>query len=469
MLWENKYTQKGIIFSLIVVGVHLLLFPNYIMSVPILLIGLVIILFFYLAFKFYSENWMQIENFSSKLFIHSFVFRSLSIVGMYALTYIYQPENLPLEIGASDAWNYHSSGQLVANTLKNDGDIFRALTGFWKNETDYGFSIYVGIIYYFIGPSVLVIKVCNAIIGSFTAVRIYQIGKEVYSEKKARLAGILAMIFPTLLWFTAMLLKETILIFLLVNIAYYIISLTNKPQKGLIYAVLILLNLLPLYYFRVFLIPLVVISIAFHALFYQAKSMQNKLIIRVVSIFVFLIISLLANQLGMVDNFIKTADQASSAFSSELAASAMQRGLNYKVALVTPFLLISAIITPFPSLIHFDDNQLGIYMHFQNELVRNFMYFFVFLGVYHIIKNRKRQAAYILVFCIGYILILAISGVSFQDRFQVLALPFLILFIPEGLERYSLKKSNNLNIYLFFIFIAILSWNLFKLSLRQLL
>ena len=265
-----------------------------------------------------------------------------------------------------------------------------------------------------------------------------------------------------------MLIKETILIFLLVNIAYYVLRLTNNPQKGFTYSVFILLNLLPLYYFRVFLIPLVFIAIVLHVLFYPAKSKQNKLIIRTLSIFVLLGIFFLAYQFNMIESFIETVDKASSAFSSETSESAAQRGISYKMALVAPLMIAGAIITPLPSLINFDDNQLGIYMHFQNELIRNFMYFFVFLGIFQIIRERQRKMVYIFSFAIGYILILAISGVSFQDRFQVLALPFLILFIPEGLERNAIKKSNNMNIYLFFIFIAILSWNLFKLSIRQL-
>jgi hypothetical protein len=76
--------------------------------------------------------------------------------------------------------------------------------------------------------------------------------------------------------------------------------------------------------------------------------------------------------------------------------------------------------------------------------------------------------AYIFSFAVGYIMILALSGVSFQDRFQLLALPFLIFFIPIGLDWQHKKKLKFWEIYLFVITIAILSWNIFKLSIRGL-
>lgn len=439
------------------------------MSLPILAVGIAIILFFFFALQGYSKSWITIPNFKKKLFYHSLFYRLISIAGMYILTYYYDPHSLPMEFDAADAWNYHISGGMVANTLNSDGNIFNTLSNFWKSENDYGFSIYIGFVYYIFGPNIFIIKIFNCILGSITAIRVYQIGLLLYDEKKARLAGIITMIFPTLLWFNAMLLKETILIFFLINIAYYVLSITQNPKTGLKNGALLVLNIFPLYYFRLILIPIVILASIAHILFYQTKSKLTKFIIQLVSILITVSVTIIVYEFKMMDKFVSMINDSATVFNNELTNSALQRGISYKQALVAPFLLIGAVITPFPSLLHFDDNQIGIYMHFQNEIVRNIMYFFVFFGIFSFIKLKKRQSAFLLSFAIGYIIVLALSGVSFQDRFQAIALPFLILFIPEGIELYFKKTSNHWLTYLFFVGFAILLWNMFKLSIRDLI
>jgi hypothetical protein len=170
----------------------------------------------------------------------------------------------------------------------------------------------------------------------------------------------------------------------------------------------------------------------------------------------------------MLQGFIKVFEGSSGTFNAELSNSAIQRGINYKIAVVAPFLVFGAIITPFPSLIHFNDEQIGIYMHYQNEIIRNIMYFFLFIAIYRLYKNFNKLTIFISSFALGYIAILAFSGVSFQDRFQVIALPFLLILMGYGIKNYTQNLSKKWGAYLFIITIAILSWNMFKLSIRGL-
>jgi len=469
MLWKTKYSNIALVFTFLIVSIHILLFPQYIMSGPVLIMGLFIILFFFFGLNYYSKAWMNVSKIEWKLFSHCLIYRLLAILGMYMLTYYYQPESLPFEIGAADAWNYHFSGELVANTIENEGNVFHALSGFWKSENDYGFSIFIGIIYYLFGPNVILLKIVNAIIGSLTAVRLYQLGKMLYNEDKAKLAGILFMLFPSFLWFSSMLLKETLVIFLLINIAYFTIKLTHNYSNILKNMISIVLFTIPLYYFRLFLFPLIALSIAVHLYFAKTRSKRTKKIAFASALlFTISTISIIMG-FNMQEKLLEMIGQSSTINNTVLSESANLRGISIKQAIVAPFAFLGAIITPLPSLLHFDDLQFLIYIHFQNEIVRNFMYFLVFTGVYSFIKLKKRQFTFIFTFAFGYIIILGISGVAFQDRFQLLALPFLVLLIPEGLEWQSTKKRTKWQLYLFIIGIAILSWNLFKLSIRDLI
>lgn len=467
MNWSLKHTNIAIVGSLGVLFIHVLLFPQFIMSLPILAIGIAIILFFYTALNFYNRSWGNIKNFELKLFTHSLVFRLISIAGMHWITSLYNPESLPLEIGAADSWNYMLSGEMVADAIKHDRSVFRTLSYFWKGESDYGFSIYIGTIYYIFGNSVLVIKILNAILGALTALKIYQITKMLYPEKTARTAGILIMLMPPLLWFTGMLLKETLLIFILVSICKLVINLSQNPKDIKLNLFLIMLYISSLFYFRVFLAPLAIISSILHFSFFTKQKLRYRLITMFIGLLLSVGSYLIVMKLGMADSVTTLIEDSKGQFLNELTSSAEQRGVSYKIAIIAPLIIVGSIVTPLPSLLHFDDGQIGIYAHFQNELIRNFMYFFLFIGIINFIKNNNRAGLYVFLFSMGYSIIMVSSGTSFQDRFQLLSLPFLIIFMADGINSSARNKEKKWSVYLFFIFLAILSWNFFKLAIRE--
>jgi len=447
----------------------MLFFPSYTMPSPILLGGFCVILFFFFAFQGYTNSWKGTYDIKTRLFLHSLLYRIISLFVLYYLTALYDPENLPFELAASDAYNYHKSGVIVADAVFEGRNVFDALSHFWKNEADYGFSLWIGTIYILFGKSVLAVKVFNAIVGSFTVVRIYQITKFSYGEKQARVAGILTMLMPSLLWFTGIFLKETLLIFLIANIGYYTTQII-KTNKFRIPNTLIILGLFgTIFFFRTVLVPLLLGCVLLQIVFYQTKNKNYRIFAGFITA-VLIVGSLFVTYELSMDKHIESAIEASQdQFGTELDKASTDRGINYSVALVAPLLISGAIITPFPSLLNFEDRQIGIYAHFQNEIIRNIMYFFVFLGLIRFIKHRKRKAIFPASFAILYILILAVSGISFQDRFQVLALPFLIVFMSDGVVAQYHNKEKHWVLYLVFIFMAILAWNLFKLSNRGLL
>jgi 4-amino-4-deoxy-L-arabinose transferase-like glycosyltransferase len=439
------------------------------MPLPILFGGFSVIIFFFIALQGYSNSWKNTTDIKTRLFLHSLLYRIIALFVLYYLTALYDPTNLPFELAASDAYNYHKSGVIVADAVFEGRNVFHALSNFWKNEADYGFSLWIGSIYILFGKSVVAVKVFNAIVGSFTVVRIYQITRFAYGEKQGRIAGILMMLMPSLLWFTGIFLKETLLIFLISNIGYYTTQIikTNKFRTSNTLLILTLFGII--FFFRTVLVPLLLGCTLLQIVFYKTKNKNYRLFAGFITI-VLVFGSLFVTYELSMDKHIESAIEASQdQFGTELDKASADRGINYSVALVAPLLISGAIITPFPSLLNFEERQIGIYAHFQNEIIRNIMYFFVFVGLIRFVKQRKSGAIFAASFAILYILILAISGISFQDRFQVLALPFLIVFMSDGIVAQYQKKEKHWLIYLSFIFLAILAWNIFKLSNRGLI
>ncbi|WP_430905500.1 hypothetical protein [Maribacter sp. 2-571] len=468
MAWSKRHTQIALFFTLAVLLCHIVFFPNYIMPLPILLVGFATVLFFFLGVRAYVNGWKNRSDFATRLFFHSLMYRLLAVAAMYVLTMEYDPANLPFEIAASDAWNYHYSGVIVADALDQNRNVFQALSHFWKSEADYGFSLCIGFIYTIFGKSVTAVKILNAILGSVTVLRIYQITQFAYGEKQARIAGILTMLMPPLLWFTGMLLKETLLIFLIANIGYYCTKIIKTSAFRIVNTLMVLLLFGSIFFFRTVLVPLLVGCVLLQIVFYRTRNKNYRVFASFITLILIFGSLFITYELSM-DKHIESAIEASSEqFGNELDKASKDRGINYTAALVSPLLISGAIITPFPSLLDFEERQLGIYAHFQNEIVRNIMYFFVFIGLFRFIKFRKATAIFPASFAVLYIMILAVSGISFQDRFQILALPFLIVFMSDGIAVDYHQKEKHWFVYLGFIFFAILAWNMFKLSNRGL-
>ncbi|WP_438711920.1 glycosyltransferase family 39 protein [Aquimarina muelleri] len=469
MMWTKEYSGIAIVFSILVLSIHILFFSEYTMPLFILLGGMGIIFLFFISLWYYTKYWKGINFFTKKLFFHSIIYRIFGVILLYILTMLYDPESLPFEISAIDSVNYHASGKLVADTIEKGGSVFKTLSLVWKGKSDYGFSIIIGILYYIFGKFALVIKIFNVVIGSFSVIRIYQITRYIYDEQRARLTSILMMIMPPLLWFGAMVLKETFLIFVILNIGYFVTKLIYAPKIKLWILAFIVLQIGITLYFRTVLAPLLLICVLLQIIFLKTRKKHYRIVSILISISLIYATYFVVNQIGMKENVDAIVAASQNQFENELTHSANSRGISYTTAIVAPLLIAGAIVTPFPSLLDFEEAQLGIFAHFHNEIIRNCLYFFVFLGLYQVIKNRRKGSIFILSFAIGYILILAISGISFQDRFQILALPFLIIFMADGIYTNSPKKTKNWAIYLIFIFTAILMWNLFKLSNRGLL
>lgn len=469
MHWTRTNTNLGILFSTAILLFHIIVFPNYIMPLPILLIGLAIILFFYTALRGYTILWQHTKGIKMKLFFHSLLYRILGVLGMYFITFNYDPNSLPFELSAADSWNYHYSGVIVADAIRDNKNIFTALSYFWKSESDYGFSIIIGGLYSVFGKIPYVIKLFNAIIGSYTVVRIYQITKIVYQEEQAKIAGILAMIMPPLLWFGGMFLKETFLIFLLVNATYFAMKITQSLKYRPLYIAIILFHFGLIFYFRVVLAPILLAAILLQTAFFKLKRRSDYLFSFLIAAGI-IIGSLYVMKILHMDVYVEEALAASSdQFGNELEGASKSRGVNYAAALVAPLLIAGAILTPFPSVLDFDISQLAIYAHFQNEIIRNGMYFFVFFGLIRAIRLKQRKTILVGSLAIIYIMVLAASGISHQDRFQIISLPFLIVFMADGVVSKYKQQQKHWTLYLILISVIILMWNVFKLSIRQLI
>lgn len=140
--------------------------------------------------------------------------------------------------------------------------------------------------------------------------------------------------------------------------------------------------------------------------------------------------------------------------------------VNYSNAFVTPFILTGAFFTPFPSFLYSESRQFGIIAHYQNEIVKNIMYYFGILGMIIILKKNFRKTILLTFFVLSYLFVLMTTANSFLDRFQLPNVPFIIIFMSVGLIDSDIKWKKGWNYYLILLFIVHATWTLFKLNIR---
>jgi hypothetical protein len=462
------YSRKLIIMVLLLLFIFFLFFSDKMMPLPILITGFIILVAFFLLLNHYSTSWASYSPklFYRKLFLYSLFFRLIFVGYHYLLTDTLQPGSFPFEINATDSWTYHLAAIEIRDDLFSK-NMFNTLNEILREKSDWGFTIYTGIIYRVFGNYPLFVRLMNCLLGSLTVIMLSKIAGNLRSFQHARLTGIIAMLMPPLLWFGGMSLKETLMIFMVVAVLHYGVDYVTNRKLKLTGTIIMILFTFFLLYFRTVLAILLFICIGAY-FFINTSNRKNFSVIILFATFIFTTWFLIRT-FGFLGSIEGTYGQSENFFTTKMTEKTQMVGnINYKLTAVSPFIIASSVVTPFPSFLYLEERQLSIVIHYQNELIRNFMYYFAFLGLFYLFKAGFKKNSLIIMFSVGYLFIMAYTGYSFEDRFQLVVLPAMIICMSSGLIDSKPVWQRRWNFYLIAIIIAIFAWNLFKLSIRGL-
>lgn len=470
MIWPIRYSQISLMFIFLVLIIHYTFFPQYIIPFEILFFGISVIIMFYVGLNYFSRRWSRINEkiFIKKLFVTSFFIKLFFFAATLLLIYLVNPNDFPFEIGGgADSTYYHHVASKIAGKIFSS-NLSDVLSHWYKQTGDYGYPIYLGFFYHFIGNDSILVRIISLLISSLTVVLVYKLARKIYNEKIGRFAGILTMLMPPLLWFDTALLKESIMIFLIVLNLYGLSEIVLSRNFRVVNIVLTVIPLFLLFFFRSANAWLLI----FVSMLYLLLNLSNRRISKPIILFSFLIIAIILSNWVVntqaLEELELMVEQSDTIMEDDLKLSALSRGVNLTNITVIPFIFAGAILTPFPSLLYIDQGHIVMVSHFFNELIRNSLYFFAFLGIWVSYKKRFKESSLIILYTLGYIFILAIANKSFQDRFVLPSLPGIIILISTGLAGggIHLKKWK---FYLIFVGLAIILWNLFKLNIRGLI
>lgn len=121
-----------------------------------------------------------------------------------------------------DSLRYHNEGIAIATEMQQ---------GFfnWPNWIDNGWFQFTGFVYYMFGTHAILIQILNATLGALTPIIIYYLVKRAFSlEQTARWTAILIAFFPSFIYWSCLMLKDTLAIFAMSLLVMAVVSHRNR-------------------------------------------------------------------------------------------------------------------------------------------------------------------------------------------------------------------------------------------------
>ncbi|GAB3961704.1 hypothetical protein GCM10028805_61200 [Spirosoma harenae] len=459
------YTTKAIVYFGIIITICLVIFINRPLKIQWVAFDIFEVVSFFMAIQLVSKSWLNFKTklYETKLFWTAFFIRLLWI--LFSYFYYEALTGRPFEFEAADSYGYHSEGVWLAQLLQEEKfSTYMDYVG--KNYADMGYPFYLGNIYYLAGDHIIIPRIIKALLGAATCFMTYKIALNNFDEATGRMAGIIAMIMPNLIYYSGLHVKETEMVFIGVAFIYSSDKLirARKIQFNDIALVFIAGGLL--FFFRTVLAGCLIGSLAVAAIF--TTSRVSKMYKRIIIIFLVIAGGFMIVGTPIADDINEHIEASDKNQVSQLRSYSTRTDGNNKLAhygsksIFFPLMLMA----PFPTLIDID--QPNAMMLGGAFFTRNVYAFFVMIALYALYKQKRFKYHILLLAAIfSYIFVLASSGFALSERFHLPLLPFLAVLAAYGISQMNKKNKKYYVPYLILVSVIVIGWNLFKVAGRS--
>lgn len=473
-VWNTKYSIIAIFFCISLFIFFELYFGRLMKSFIWLFAGILVVIFFLIGLNYTIRNWRSLptKQFLRILFTYSLVLRLLTMLLLY---FIFKHlTGTPFSIGEGfDEYSYHIFGTDIANGWKHgDFQIFKYIPfGFGYS----GYPAFCGALYFLFGSSTIIARIANCIIGSFSVLLTYKIARELWGKDVGRTAGIIAMLFPLMVFYSSIQLKDTALSFLVLFVTYNIFKLGSYKKMKFWQIVLIIGAVYSLFTFRIVVAVITIICILIYSIYPRVKLERQKIswMLKITAgIFIILGTLFLLNKVGEDKASINKIVAIYGMAEYRVDQWAMSSSGISKYASLGSFVFL-VFPAPFPTLVNIPLDTTsapirGEYYHIGIILVWNIVSFFALIGMLSTIKNQFRFIP-LWLFTLFYLFILAQSNFIMGIRFRMVIASFLIIFTAVGLHKKIRNKIEWWILYLLGNVFLIFGWNYFRLAGRGLI
>ncbi len=464
MGWTSSIAQKIIIFIFVLFIVLYLVFPGKIYEIEWIAAAILILILIISGISLLSKNQEAKESsFIYKLFWSALIIRIIVMFILLAISY--KTWNMFYMVGARDEMVYYRVASEAVTVWKDLslGDAYRHIVSSYKDEiSDIGFPIFLMFPIRVFGMTPVVIKIFLCFLGSIVAVRGYVLARLLIEKPAARLAGIFLVLYPVSWFYSAVMLKESLMVLLLIETLIQIVKAQISFKFHYLVKAILLIVLLFFFRSAISILLLIVLGISF---FMQNK--QKNVIINVILVSTIVIIYLyFLKSTGRYDTYYNQYTDIDEFTQERLS---YMESINPFVAVVSsPVFAAMSYISPFPSVVKVP-NALGLshseyYYHVAGNIFWIVLAFFSFYGLYYSVRFRRKEMAVLLAFVIGYQFVLLKAMMFTSVRISYPVKPILFILAAYGI--FHIKSKKWYPVYLVFALIMIAGWNYVRLKGR---
>jgi len=342
------------------------------------------------------------------------------------------------EFFGGDANTYDIFGQSLVASWHGDTYHASKFAGFTHTGASaWGMLYLVAVVYEVIGRNMLAIQLINASIGATTAIVVYYVAQNLFSNARvSKLAAVLVAFFPSLILWSSQALKDGLIILALALSIFATLRLMEKIKIG--YVVVLIGALLALFSLRFYIFYMMCAAVA-GSFFLGSKAfsaqgfMQRFIAVTAIGL-AFTWFGVLQGasvqferyaSLKMVQTSREDQASAGSGFMKDVDVQTTEGALT-----VIPIGLLYLMFAPFP----WDFATLRQTITLPEMIVWWMVFPLLVLGLWYSIKHRLRQVSPIIIFTtmltLAYSLFQGNVGTAYRQRSQLLV--FYFIFVAVG-------------------------------------
>lgn len=429
--------------------------------------GIGSVLFFFLLTYLFNQRW---QNDDQKHFLRKVFWIALGIRMVYVgaiIYYYYLQTGNSLEYQAADSLNYHQWAAYLSDLIK-EGHFRRAywvLNGNTMGFSDQGYIIYLTGLYTITDHNVLGPRLLKALMSALMCLSVYRLTARNLGEKTARLATIMTVFLPQFIYYNGTYLKETEMLFLAtLTLERMDYLLHSKRYTFWNISIPIILTALT-FGFRTLIGMLLIFSFLVAVWTSKKDHIGNKAKWIISAVVASIGLLFLLTPIGREMFIMFKVNFRESNF---LMEKYQALGLKYADYANWKFLAPGSFVLPLTNLVEVaNENQKMMNGAF---FVKNFLAFFAMWSIIIAFRDRKwRNLNLMGTYTFAYILIMAFSFAVMSERYQLPALPGIVILAAFAMRRFRRKDFPFYYIYCALLLIAIVAWNYLKIAGRGLI
>lgn len=462
--FPKQISSRAIAVYLISLTAVSFFYMNYAMGIGYMALGCLWVIGFFSLAVYCTRQWGTV---SEKQYINNVFWGALAlrIVWVIATYYFFlSVTGQPFEFQARDSYGYHLDAEWAAGEPWST--VLKYLLG-GILYADSGYPLFLTAIYKVFGPVIMIPRIINALLSSWTCVLVYKMSSRTFDEKVARMAGIMMVFMPNLIMYCGYHLKETLMLFLAVACLERADSVIRSKKLTFFGILIPSLLAASLFLFRTAMGAAAVFAFGSAILFSSAPAMKRSG--KRMAMIGWGVFALVVFAGGAIASEVESMWEGRGENLERKRAEQTIRGNQWAQYATATVMAPMITVLPFATMVDVDE-QYGQQAKSGGNFIRNFMGFFTLLAIYEALRRKEwRNFVLIGAFVAGYLGVVALSGFSNSERFLLPGLPGLIMMWAYGVSVLRPKTYKLLTPWCFVVFAMEFAWAFFKLGSRGIL